>query len=54
MKALGQLSSPVSMPSGGMLESRWQAGIDLLTKYKQITTKVPASSVFTTQFLPKS
>jgi ABC-type nitrate/sulfonate/bicarbonate transport system substrate-binding protein len=54
LKALGELSTPASMPSGAMTAARWQAGIDLLTKYKQITTKLSPSSVFTTQFLPKS
>jgi ABC-type nitrate/sulfonate/bicarbonate transport system substrate-binding protein len=51
MKALGSLSSLKGVPLGGMTAARWQNGINLLLKYKQIPAAIPVSSVFTTQFL---
>jgi ABC-type nitrate/sulfonate/bicarbonate transport system substrate-binding protein len=53
MKALAKLASVPGAPTGSMTAARWQAGSNLLLKYKQIKTAVPATSVFTTQFLPK-
>jgi ABC-type nitrate/sulfonate/bicarbonate transport system substrate-binding protein len=52
MKALGALSAVKGAAPGSMLETRWQNGINLLLKYKQIPAAIPVSSVFTTQFLP--
>lgn len=54
MQALSQLATAPGAPVGYMSASRWKAGVDLLSKYKQITTPVPADSLFTTQFLPKT
>jgi ABC-type nitrate/sulfonate/bicarbonate transport system substrate-binding protein len=52
MKSLGVLSSVTGVPIGSMTATRWQDGINLLSKYKQIPTAIPVSSVFTSQFLP--
>jgi len=53
MRALGPLSVASGEPIGSMGAARWQSGISLLLKYKQIHASIPADSVFTTQFLPK-
>lgn len=53
MKAFIPLSSGSDASVGSMGAAKWQAGIDLLYKYKQISRKVSVSDVFTTAFLPK-
>ncbi len=53
MTAFGPLSKTSDAGVGHMSASTWQYGINLLLKYKQITTSVPAGDVFTTRFLPK-
>jgi ABC-type nitrate/sulfonate/bicarbonate transport system substrate-binding protein len=52
MKALADLSAAPGAPVGTMTATRWQAGIDLLAKYKQIPASIPAASVFTSGYLP--
>jgi ABC-type nitrate/sulfonate/bicarbonate transport system substrate-binding protein len=52
MKALARLAAGPHAPVGSMTAARWQAGINLLLKYKQIPARVPVNQVFTTQFLP--
>ncbi|HWE63803.1 MAG TPA: ABC transporter substrate-binding protein [Chloroflexota bacterium] len=52
MQALGRLSSGPDGARGAMQPARWQHGINLLLKYKQITSSLPASAIFTSQFLP--
>jgi ABC-type nitrate/sulfonate/bicarbonate transport system substrate-binding protein len=51
MSALAKLASQPGAPTGSMTAARWKAGIDLLLKYKQITTPISAGDVFTTLFL---
>ncbi len=51
MKALAKLASQPNAPTGTMTAARWQAGIGLLLKYKQIKAPIAAGDVFTTQFL---
>ena len=52
MKALAPLATQPGQGLGSMTTARWQEGVNLLLKYKQITKPVPASSVFTDAFLP--
>jgi hypothetical protein len=54
LKALGQLSTAPGASIGSMTAKRWQAGTNLLVKYGQIKAAIPASDLYTTQFLPKS
>jgi NitT/TauT family transport system substrate-binding protein len=53
MHALIPLTSAPGAPVGTMVAPHWQQDIALLLKYHQISHSIPASSVFTTQFLPK-
>jgi len=53
MRALTSLSTAPGAALGSMTAAKWQYGINLLTKYKQIKSAFPASDVFTTQFLPR-
>jgi len=53
MRELAPLSSGPGATVGSMSVARWQNGISLLLKYKQIPSAVSPGSVFTTQFLPR-
>ncbi len=53
MKALTPLSEVPGIAVGSMTAAKWQYGINLLLKYKQIPASFPVNQVFTTQFLPK-
>lgn len=52
MQALAKLSAKGG-PVGSMTAARWQNGIKLLLRYKQIPSSLPVSAVFTPAFLPK-
>jgi ABC-type nitrate/sulfonate/bicarbonate transport system substrate-binding protein len=53
MRELGPMAMAPGAAVGTMMAARWQNGIKLLLKYKQILSAFPAAQVFTTQFLPK-
>ena len=52
MKELAPMASAPGAAIGSMTAARWQYGVNLLLKYKQITSAVPVSQVFTSQFMP--
>lgn len=53
MQELAPMASSAGAAVGSMTQPRWENGIGLLLKYKQIKATIPTASVFTTSFLPK-
>lgn len=53
MKAMAPMAEVHGVTVGSMTSAKWQDGINLLYRYKQITTRPKVSDVFTTRFLAK-
>lgn len=54
LQELAPLAKIPGITVGSMTQTRWQNGINLLLKYKQITSALPTASVFTNAFQPGS